>query len=108
VSGDPPPLRVMPPECCPFHASGGHWDSGHSNARVRGHYGDTTPDSTVYSMRAQLEIALLGSAMFERNPDGSIGRHVPRRIAADGQRLTWTPPACEALSVRDPGHGGGK
>lgn len=43
MSGDPAPPRMLPPCCCPFHASGGHWDSGHSQERVRGFYGDADP-----------------------------------------------------------------
>ena len=49
--------RLVPPDCCPFHASGGTWDAGHSQTRTGGFY-EIMPGSDVAKTRDEL-IALV-------------------------------------------------
>lgn len=83
MSGDPKPPRLMPPDCCPFHESGGHWDSGHSQRRAGGNYGDP-PDGLDAFSYAPLT--------------------APEWSAAFGDMWGYTLP-CEARRSRDQGGG---
>jgi hypothetical protein len=102
VSGDPAPLRVMPPECCPFHESGGHWDSGHSQTRLSGNHfycGGTDPNApSVLVAKYHLLRWAVGNEQVDRaiasveSPEGR--EYVVARLAA-GDTIDdagkWTP-----------------